>query len=205
MPAWVPGGRTAAGLVAGVDEAGRGPLAGPVVAAAVVLDPRRPIAGIRDSKQLSAAARARIAAEIRCRALAWALGWSDAAEIDVLDILQASLLAMRRALQALPYAPAHVRVDGNRCPSGNLLGFACSFEAKIRGDATVGEIGAASILAKVARDQWMTRAAAAYPGYGFERHKGYPTAGHLGCLARLGPCRLHRRSFAPVRSANAPT
>ena len=190
--------------IAGVDEAGRGPLAGPVVAAAVILDPARPIAGLRDSKELDAPTRLRLAAEIRGRALAWAIGWSDAGEIDVLDILQASLLAMRRALQGLAVAPGHVRIDGNRCPSVSMLGFACSVEAIIGGDARVAEISAASILAKTSRDAWMTRVALAYPGYDFERHKGYPTPEHLRLLGERGPCRLHRRSFAPVRSLHAP-
>lgn len=185
--------------MAGVDEAGRGPLAGPVVAAAVILDPRRPIGGLRDSKQLEPAARARLAGEIRRQALAWGIGWSDAGEIDVLNILHASLLAMRRALLALAIAPGQVRVDGNRCPPDGMLGFACRFEAVIRGDATVAAISAASILAKVSRDEWMSRVAGAYPQYGFERHKGYPTPDHLGLLARHGACRLHRQSFAPVR------
>jgi ribonuclease HII len=190
-------------LVAGVDEAGRGPLAGPVVAAAVVLDPLRPIAGLRDSKRLTAGARERLAGEIRARARAWAIGWSDSAEIDALNILEASLLAMQRALQGLPVAPDDVLIDGNRCPPATRLGFLCRFDVVVGGDATVGEISAASILAKVSRDQWMTRVAASYPDYGFERHKGYPTADHLRRLARLGPCRLHRRSFAPVRSRHA--
>ena len=190
--------------IAGVDEAGRGPLAGPVVAAAVILDQARPIAGLRDSKELDAPTRLRLAAEIRGRALAWAIGWSDAGEIDVLDILQASLLAMRRALQGLAVTPGHVRIDGNRCPSVSMLGFACSVEAIIGGDARVAEISAASILAKTSRDAWMTRVALAYPGYDFERHKGYPTPEHLRLLVQRGPCRLHRRSFAPVRSLHAP-
>jgi ribonuclease HII len=194
-PAAVAGRR----LVAGVDEAGRGPLAGPVVAAAVILDPRQPIAGLGDSKRLAAAERARLAAEIRCRSIAWAIGWSDAAEIDVLDILQASLLAMRRALQGLAIAPLQVRVDGNCCPSATMLGFECPIEAVVRGDAHVAEIGAASILAKVNRDNWMIRLSDWHPRYGFERHMGYPTQDHLCRLARYGPCRLHRQSFAPVR------
>jgi ribonuclease HII len=191
--------------VAGVDEAGRGPLAGPVVAAAVILDPFRPVAGLRDSKELDEPTRNRLAAEIRGKALAWAIGWSDSGEIDVLDVLQASLLAMRRALQGLAVVPGHVRVDGNRCPSVSLLGFACSVEAIIGGDARIAEISAASILAKTSRDAWMTRVSIAYPGYDFERHKGYPTPAHLRLLARYGPCRLHRRSFAPVRSLHAPS
>ncbi|MSQ92260.1 MAG: ribonuclease HII [Gammaproteobacteria bacterium] len=193
------------GPVAGVDEAGRGPLAGPVVAAAVILDPARPIPGLRDSKALAEPARIRLAAEIRGQALAWAIGWSDAGEIDVLDILQATLLAMRRALQGLALAPGHVRVDGNRCPSVAMLGFPCSVEAIVGGDARIAEISAASILAKTSRDAWMTRAALIYPGYDFERHKGYPTPDHLRLLAARGPCSLHRQSFAPVRSLHAPS
>ena len=191
--------RLAGGLTAGVDEAGRGPLAGPVVAAAVILDVRRPVAGLRDSKQLLPAARERLADEIRVRATSWAIGWVDAAEIDVLNILQASLLAMRRALLGLAVAPARVCVDGNCCPDAAMLGLGCAMEAVVRGDASIQEISAASILAKVARDTYMTRAAGLYPGYGFERHKGYATWDHLDRLARIGPSRLHRQSFAPVR------
>jgi ribonuclease HII len=182
-----------------VDEAGRGPLAGPVVAAAVILDPRRPIRGLRDSKELAPEVRERLAASIRVRAAAWAVGWADAAEIDVLNILQASLLAMRRALLGLPMAPRRVCVDGNRCPGQSLLGFECEVVAIVGGDARVGEISAASILAKTCRDAYMTRMAALYPEYGFERHKGYPTEEHFASLARIGPCRLHRHSFAPLR------
>jgi ribonuclease HII len=192
------------GPAAGVDEAGRGPLAGPVVAAAVILDPDRPIAGLRDSKELDGPVRMRLATEIRSKALAWAIGWSDAREVDVLDVLQASLLAMRRALQGLAVVPRHIRVDGNRCPSLSMLGFPCSVEAIVGGDALVAEISAASILAKTSRDAWMARVALAYPGYAFERHKGYPTPDHLRLLAQHGPCRLHRQSFAPVRSLHAP-
>jgi len=186
--------------IAGVDEAGRGPLAGPVFAAAVILDPLRPIDGLADSKKLSAAARERLAPIIRARSLAWGIGMADAEEIDALNILGATWLAMRRALLALPLHPAHVRVDGNRCPPSTGLGFDCRFSAVVGGDATVAEISAASILAKVGRDAWMCQAAQAYPGYGFERHKGYPTSSHVQALARLGPCRLHRRSFAPLKS-----
>lgn len=191
--------RMAGGRTAGVDEAGRGPLAGPVVAAAVILNPLRPIAGLRDSKQLSPAARERLAVRIRGEASAWAIGWVDAAEIDVLNILQASLLAMRRAVLGLAVAPARICVDGDRCPDRAMLGLSCGFEAIIGGDARVREISAASILAKTARDAFMTRVAVQYPDYGFERHKGYPTEDHLACLARVGPCRLHRHSFGPVR------
>ncbi len=190
--------RAAGGLTAGVDEAGRGPLAGPVFAAAVVLDPRRPIPGLRDSKQLPAPERDRLAAAIRVRAAAWAVGWADAGEIDVLNILEASLLAMRRALLGLAIRPERVCVDGDRCPDGAMLGLACGLEAIVGGDARVREISAASILAKVSRDAHMSRMAGIYPGYGFERHKGYATEDHLASLARIGPCRIHRRSFAPV-------
>ena len=187
-------------LVAGVDEAGRGPLAGPVFAAAVILDPGRPIEGLADSKKLSPVARERLAPVIRERSLAWGIGVADAAEIDALNILQATFLAMRRALMALAVHPARVQVDGNRCPPSGGLGFECSFEAIVGGDASVAAISAASILAKVDRDGWMCRAAQDYPGYGFEQHKGYGTPSHLQALARLGPCKLHRRSYAPVKS-----
>lgn len=180
--------------ICGVDEAGRGPLAGPVIAAAVALDPDRPIAGLRDSKRLSAAQRERLADAIRHHALAWSLGRADAEEIDRLNILQATLLAMRRAVEALAQVPDRVLVDGNVCPR---LTLAC--EAVVRGDATVPAISAASILAKVARDAEMQRLHAVYPDYGFAGHKGYPTAAHLAALGRLGPCPEHRRSFAPVR------
>jgi ribonuclease HII len=189
-----------AALIAGVDEAGRGPLAGPVFAAAVILDPGRTISGLADSKKLAASSREVLAPVIRERAFAWGLGLADAEEIDVLNVLGATWLAMRRALLALAVRPAHVRVDGNRCPSGLALGFSCTWQAEVGGDDRVAEISAASILAKTARDAWMRRAAQVYPGYGFERHKGYPTPSHVQALARLGPCRLHRRSFAPVRS-----
>jgi ribonuclease HII len=191
--------RRAGGFAAGVDEAGRGPLAGPVFAAAVILDPARPIPGLRDSKELPPETRERLALRIRQRSAAWAIGIADAGEIDVLNILQASLLAMRRALFGLAIAPARVCVDGDRCPDGGALAFRGPMEAIVRGDAIVAEISAASILAKVARDAFMTRAAAYYPHYGFERHKGYATADHLDCLTAHGPCRIHRQSFAPVR------
>jgi ribonuclease HII len=191
--------RLAGRLTAGVDEAGRGPLAGPVVAAAVILDASRPIAGLCDSKLLCPADRERLAVQIRARSVAWAIGWADSDEIDVLNILQASLLAMRRALQGLAVAPQRVRVDGDRCPPETMLGFACGIDAVVQGDARIREISAASILAKTSRDAWMTRAAGVFPDYGFERHKGYATDDHLVRLGRLGPCRIHRQSFAPVR------
>jgi ribonuclease HII len=191
--------RLAGGLTAGVDEVGRGPLAGPVVAAAVILDVRRPIPGLRDSKELEAPDRERLAIAIRGRAVAWAIGWVDAAEVDVLNILQASMLAMRRALLGLAVPPLRVCVDGDRCPDGAMLGLECAFQAIVRGDSRIREISAASILAKVSRDAWMSRVAGVFPEYGFDRHKGYATPGHLDCLAAHGPCRLHRQSFAPVR------
>ena len=181
-------------LLAGVDEAGRGPLAGPVIAAAVILDPAHPIPGLADSKQLSAARRERLAAEIRAHALAWALGRADVAEIDRINILQASLLAMRRAVENLDIAPDQVLVDGKHCPPG----LACPCQALVKGDATVPTISAASILAKVARDAELGELHDRYPGYGFARHKGYPTLAHREALRRLGPCPEHRRSFAPV-------
>ncbi|MFO1423628.1 MAG: ribonuclease HII [Candidatus Competibacteraceae bacterium] len=183
-------------LVAGVDEAGRGPLAGPVVAAAVILDPSRPIVGLADSKKLGAARRERLAEEIRAKALAWALGWAEVAEIDRVNILQATLLAMQRAVTALSIAPEQAWVDGNRCPR-----LSCPCRAIVRGDATVPAISAASILAKVARDAELRQLDARYPDYGFARHKGYPTAVHLDALRRLGPCPEHRRSYAPVVAA----
>jgi ribonuclease HII len=177
-----------------VDEAGRGPLAGPVIAAAVILDPALPIAGLADSKQLSAARREQLAAEIRAHALAWALGRADVAEIDRINILQASLLAMRRAVENLRIAPDQALVDGKHCPPGLL----CPCQAIVKGDATVPAISAASILAKVARDAELCALHDRYPAYGFARHKGYPTLAHREALNRLGPCPEHRRSFAPV-------
>jgi ribonuclease HII len=189
---------------AGVDEAGRGPLAGPVVAAAVVLDVHAPIAGLRDSKQLSAAQRERLAPQIRANALAWAIGEATPAEIDSLNILQATLLAMRRALLALPVKPAHIVIDGNRCP---VLADAfpdCRIEAIVRGDSLVPAISAASILAKTHRDAIMADLDRIHPGYGFARHQGYPTAMHREALMRLGPSPVHRLSFAPVISSLRP-
>ncbi len=183
-------------LIAGIDEAGRGPLAGPVVAAAVILDPRRPIAGLRDSKLLSAAQRERLATAIHANALAWGIGRADVAEIDDLNILQATLLAMRRAVAALPLAPDEAWVDGNRCPD-----LPCSARAIIKGDRDVIVISAASILAKTARDALLIELDYRHPGYGFAQNKGYGTPGHLAALARAGPCPEHRRSFAPVAQA----
>jgi ribonuclease HII len=195
----LPPPRHYGGLTAGVDEAGRGPLAGPVIAAAVILDPCRPIRGLRDSKQLLPEIRERLAVRIRAHAVAWAIGWADAGEVDVLNILEATLLAMRRALLGLAVSPVRVCVDGDRCPGAGMLDLGCAIEAIVQGDARVREISAASILAKVARDAYMTRVSGRFPDYGFERHKGYATEDHLERLARVGPCRLHRQSFAPVR------
>lgn len=181
-------------LVAGVDEAGRGPLAGPVVAAAVILDPARPIDGLADSKRLTARRREVLAELIRERTLAWALGYASVDEIDTLNILHATLRAMQRAVAGLVPAPREVLVDGNRCPE-----LPCAARAVVGGDATEPAISAASILAKTARDADLLRLDAEYPGYGFAAHKGYPTAAHVAALERLGPCPEHRRSFAPVR------
>jgi ribonuclease HII len=189
-----------AGLVAGVDEAGRGPLAGPVVAAAVILDPGRPIAGLADSKTLAPRRREALAVEVRAGSLAWGLGWADAAEVDALNVLQATFLAMRRALVALSTPPAHVIVDGDRCPGLGGLALECTLEAVVQGDATVPSVSAASILAKCARDAFMRELESRYPGYGLAGHKGYPTAEHVAALRRLGPSPVHRRSFGPVQS-----
>ena len=182
------------GPVAGVDEAGRGPLAGPVVAAAVILDARRPIAGLADSKTLSATRREALAGQIRSQALAWALGQASVEEIDQLNILQATLLAMQRAVHGLSIVPALALVDGNQAPR-----LSCAVRTVVRGDATVASISAASILAKVARDAMLQDLDRQYPGYGFARHKGYPTAAHIKALEILGPAAIHRRSFGPVR------
>jgi ribonuclease HII len=181
--------------VAGVDEAGRGPLAGPVSAAAVILDPARPIPGLGDSKKLTPARRDALDQEIRNRALAWSIAWASAEEIDRINILQASMLAMQRAVAALNLRPTRVLVDGNRCPD-----VACAAEAIVGGDGLVPAIGAASILAKVARDRLMCGLDLEFPGYGFAGHKGYPTKAHLEALRALGPCPEHRRSFGPVRA-----
>jgi ribonuclease HII len=181
-------------LVAGVDEVGRGPLAGPVVAAAVILDVTRPIEGLADSKTLSARRREELSVLIKERALCWALGRAEVEEIDRLNILQASLLAMQRAVTALVLTPHSVMVDGNQPPQLD-----CSVQTVVRGDATVPAISAASILAKVARDAEMCEMDRRFPGYGFSGHKGYPTSVHLEAMKRLGISPIHRRSFAPVR------
>jgi len=182
-------------LVAGVDEVGRGPLCGAVVTAAVILDPQRPIAGLNDSKKLSEARREALYEEICERALAWCIARAEVEEIDRLNILQATMLAMHRAVEGLAVTPRLALIDGNRCPP---LRVPCA--PVVKGDARVPAIAAASILAKVARDREMLALDAVYPGYGLARHKGYPTAMHLEALARLGPTAIHRRSFAPVRA-----
>ncbi|MCK6406384.1 MAG: ribonuclease HII [Rhodocyclaceae bacterium] len=179
---------------AGIDEAGRGPLAGPVVAAAVILDPACIIDGLDDSKKLSEATRERLVGEIRLHALAWSVAEASAEEIDRLNILQATFLAMRRAADGLAIAPVRALVDGNRVPPG----LRCTAEAIVKGDGKIASIAAASILAKSHRDAVMRRIAETYPQYGFERHMGYPTAAHFAALAEHGPCPVHRRSFGPV-------
>ncbi len=184
------------GLVAGVDEAGRGPLAGPVVAAAVILDERHPIAGLADSKALTERQRERLYDQIMARALCCSVAEASVEEIDRLNILQATLLAMQRAVAGLRLPPALVRVDGNRLPVLPMRA-----EALVGGDALYPAISAASILAKVTRDRWCAELALAHPDYGFERHKGYGTPEHLRALRALGPTPWHRRSFAPVRNA----
>jgi len=181
--------------LAGVDEVGRGPLVGAVVAAAVILDPQRPIEGLTDSKKLTERQRERLAPIIRERALCWALGRAEAIEIDQVNILQASLLAMQRAVAALSIRPDHVQVDGNRCPR-----LPCSVEAIVKGDLTIPAISAASIIAKVARDREMISLDERHPEYGFARHKGYPTREHLQALRSYGVISEHRRSFSPVRA-----
>jgi ribonuclease HII len=182
-------------MICGVDEAGRGPLAGPVVAAAVILDPERPISGLADSKKLSAGRRERLAVEIREKAVAWAVAEASVEEIDHLNILQATMLAMARAVLSLPRRPVEVLIDGNRCPE---LDF--PMRAIVRGDSTVPAISAASILAKTVRDAIMLNLHEQFPVYGFDRHFGYGTAKHLATLRQFGPSCCHRRSFAPVRA-----
>ena len=206
----------------GVDEAGRGPLAGPVVAAAVILDPARPVPGLADSKALSARQRESLSARLQVRALAFGIGEAGPEEIDALNILQATFLAMRRALQALatqcavggraggagaaapngaPIAPGRVVVDGNRLPGGQDIFPGARFEAIVKADALVPAVSAASILAKVHRDAIMAELDRIHPGYGFARHQGYPTAAHRAALMALGPSPVHRRSFGPVLSS----
>ncbi len=181
-------------LIAGVDEAGRGPLAGPVVAAAVILDPQRPIQGLTDSKKLSEKRREALFIEIQEKALAWSIARASVEEIDDINILHASMLAMRRAVLDLFIQPQAVIVDGNRCPE---IPYPC--RAIIKGDLTEAAISAASILAKVSRDREMIALDKQYPGYGFAGHKAYPTKAHFTALQELGPCAIHRRSFAPVK------
>ena len=182
------------GRIAGVDEAGRGPLAGPVIAGAVILDPEKPIEGLRDSKRLSASRRDELFDQIRERALAWAVGRADVEEIDRINILQATMLAMSRAVEALQPCAVHALIDGNRCPE-----LSCTSEAIIKGDSKVAAISAASIMAKVTRDREMLDLDMRYPGYGLAQHKGYPSKAHIEALESLGVTPVHRRSYAPVR------
>jgi ribonuclease HII len=181
------------GLACGVDEAGRGPLAGPVMAAAVILDPRNPIDGLDDSKKFSAKRRDALAIEIRAKAIAWAVAEASVEEIDRINILQATLLAMRRAVEALHIAPTHALIDGDRCPK-----LVCPAQAIVGGDGKVQAIAAASILAKTVRDAHMMAMHALYPLYGFDRHMGYGTEQHLAALRAHGRCPIHRSGFAPV-------
>ncbi len=181
-------------IIAGVDEVGRGPLVGAVVAAAVILDPDNPIEGLADSKKLSEKKREALNIEIKEKALAWALGRAEAEEIDEINVLQASLLAMKRAVEALSIKPDHVQIDGNRC-----LDMDCSMEAIIKGDSKIAAISAASIIAKVARDHEMFALDKQYPQYGFAAHKGYPTKKHKEALQQYGAISEHRVSFKPVR------
>jgi len=191
-----PGFSDTALWVAGVDEVGRGPLAGPVVTAAVILDPERPVSGLADSKALSEKKREALFDEIREKAKAWALGRAEVEEIDKINILQATMLAMQRAVAGLALQPGHVLVDGNRCPA-----LPCTAEAIIKGDGKIPAISAASIIAKVTRDREMVLLDAEYPGYGLAGHKGHPTKVHMAALQELGVTPIHRRSFAPVRRA----
>lgn len=181
--------------IAGVDEAGRGPLVGSVVAAAVILDPKRPIEGLNDSKKLTEKKREKLFVEIQEKALSWSIAEASAKEIDDINILQASLLAMRRAVEGLSIAPEHVLVDGNKVPQGLVV----SCDAVVGGDALHAEISAASILAKVTRDRQMVAMDEQYPEYGFAKHKGYPTKAHFEAIAVHGVIDEHRRSYAPVR------
>lgn len=192
-------------IVAGIDEAGRGPLAGPVVASAVILRPEAPVSGLADSKKLSPSRREKLATEIRCKALAWSIAWADVAEIDSLNILHATMLAMRRAVFGLNPRPARLEVDGNRLPDLDFGGSRIDGTAIVGGDAFVDAISAASILAKVCRDSIMLTLDGQFPGYGFAQHKGYGTARHRQSLTRLGPCPQHRRSFRPTSEMLAQT
>lgn len=185
---------SSARLVAGVDEVGRGPLAGPVVTAAVILDPNQPIEGLADSKTISEKKRERLFDEIKEKALAWAIGRSEVEEIDELNILQATMTAMQRAVAGLSPQPEHAMIDGNRCPD-----LPCSCEFVIKGDGKVAAISAASIIAKVTRDREMVELDSQYPGYGLAGHKGYPTKVHIAALHELGVTPIHRRTFGPVR------
>jgi ribonuclease HII len=184
-------------LIAGVDEAGRGPLAGPVVAAAVILDPDRRLRGLRDSKVLTPVERERLAVKIRANAIAWAVGFADVGEIDTLNILRASLLAMRRAVHALAVVPTEALVDGNQCPELD-----CPVFAIVKGDRDIASISAASIIAKTTRDAMLVELDRVYPVYGFAQHKGYSTREHIAALNRHGPCPAHRRFFAPVAQSS---
>jgi ribonuclease HII len=184
----------AAFLICGVDEAGRGPLAGPVHAAAVILDPARPIPGLKDSKKLSGIQRDRLADEIKTHALAWHVAWATVKEIEELNILHASMLAMRRAVLALNPCPHEALIDGNRCPELPMAA-----RAIVKGDALEPCISAASILAKTERDKVMRALADIYPQYGFDRHAGYPVPDHLAALETHGPCPEHRKTFGPVK------
>jgi len=186
-------------LSAGVDEAGRGPLAGPVFAAAVILDPANHIRGLRDSKVLTPERRDELAFEIRAHAIAWAVASADVQEIDQLNILRATLLAMRRAVEALSVVPVEAIIDGNQCPQ-----LSCRVYAIVKGDRDVASISAASILAKTARDALLVQLDVLYPNYGFAQNKGYGTPDHLAALDRYGPCAIHRRSFAPVAQISLP-
>ena len=190
----MPGSGVPSLVICGVDEAGRGPLAGPVYAAAVILDPARRVNGLADSKVLNAGRRELLAGRIKERAIAWAVAYASVEEIDAINIFRASLLAMRRAVEALSVAPQEALIDGTHCPD-----LACRARAIVDGDALHKVISAASILAKTARDAEMARLHKRFPQYGFDRHKGYSTAEHLGLLAKHGPCEIHRRSFDPVR------
>ncbi len=186
------------GMLAGVDEAGRGPLVGNVVAAAVILDPGNPIDGLNDSKKLSARRREQLADQVRDRAIAWSVVSIDAEQIDRINILQATMLAMQQAVEQLTVPPQHVFIDGNRCPKISVPA-----TAVVKGDSRVAEISAASILAKVERDAQMVVLHETYPQYGFDKHKGYPTKAHFEALAEHGPCPEHRTSYKPVRECLA--